>query len=674
MEDKFIGKRLDGRYEIHELIGVGGMAYVYRAYDRQEDRWVAIKILKEEFSNDSDFLRRFRNESKAIALLSHPNIVRIYDVSFGDQIQYIVMEYIDGITLKQYIEQQGAIRWQEVVHFMIQILDALEVAHDKGIIHRDIKPQNILLLSDGTIKVTDFGIARFVESETQTMTDKAIGSVHYISPEQARGDYITDKADIYSTGVMMYEMLTGRLPFVADTAVSVALMQLQAKPRMPREINRSIPRGLEQITMKAMEKNPADRFTSVGEMLDDIEDFKRNPNIVFHYDFLASNYTAANIDDYDVVNYSQDYSDDYEYEEELVKAKRRKKGSMAIKGVLIAVILVGLVVGAVYLMDWWKNEQQNVDVLYEVPNFIGMNYETEIQGKAEYANFTFKLEDGNDPNLEDGAVMNQEPKSGISVKKGREIVLIINGGAGERVSVPEVTNYEQAAAVETLTAMGLNYEIQTIADDEIETGHVVKTDPIAGSPVVAGSKVILYVSKGPETKKVKVPQNLVGDLLYNVTAKIEDAKLIVGNITYDDSSSEPSDRVIAVNPASNEEVAEGTAVNITVSSGKGAPKTLTYTIEMPTDVDMDLQLKVYKNGSLIIEDTINPAYTGGYDFSSTGTSGVDKMVVKLNGQDYMYIDFDYDNKKTTMTDKISFTPPAPDPPSDSGGDSDTGAE
>ena len=217
--DKYIGKRLDGRYEIHELLGVGGMAYVYKAYDNIEKRWVAIKILKEELAGNSDFLRRFRNESKAIAVLSHPNIVKVYDVSFGDRIQYIVMEYIDGITLKQYIEQQGEIKWREALYFTVQILRALQHAHEKGIIHRDIKPQNIMLLEDGTIKVTDFGIARFSQAETQTMTDKAIGSVHYIAPEQARGGYINDKADIYSVGVMLYEMLTGQLPFVADNAV-----------------------------------------------------------------------------------------------------------------------------------------------------------------------------------------------------------------------------------------------------------------------------------------------------------------------------------------------------------------------------------------------------------------------------------------------------------------------
>ena len=233
--DKYTGKRLDGRYEIQELIGVGGMAVVYKAYDTIDDRTVAIKILKDEFLGNQEIIRRFKNESKAIAVLDHPNIVKVYDVSFGDRLQYIVMEYIDGISLKEYLNQQKEIRWKEALHFTMQILRALQHAHEKGIIHRDIKPQNIMLLQDGTIKVTDFGIARFSHSETRTMTDKAIGSVHYIAPEQARGDLTDDKADIYSVGVMLYEMITGQLPFEADNAVSVAIMQLQADPNL-REI------------------------------------------------------------------------------------------------------------------------------------------------------------------------------------------------------------------------------------------------------------------------------------------------------------------------------------------------------------------------------------------------------------------------------------------------------
>ena len=275
--DKYIGKRLDGRYEIHELIGVGGMANVYRCNDTVDDREVAIKILKDEYLNNEEFIRRFKNESKAIAMLSHPNIVKVYDVSFGDMIQYIVMEYIDGITLKEYIESQGIIEWKDVIHLMTQVLKALQHAHESGIVHRDIKPQNIMLLQDGTIKVTDFGIARFSDKATRTMTDQAIGSVHYIAPEQAKGSVTDGKTDIYSVGVMLYEMLTGRLPFDGDSAVTVALMQLQSTPKRPREVNPGIPIGLEQITIRAMQKQPEDRYASAAEMLSDLERFRLNP-------------------------------------------------------------------------------------------------------------------------------------------------------------------------------------------------------------------------------------------------------------------------------------------------------------------------------------------------------------------------------------------------------------
>ena len=265
--DKYIGKKLDGRYEIRELIGVGGMANVYKAYDVLENRVVAVKILREEYMNNDEFMRRFRNESRAISLLDHPNIVKVYDVIFSNRIQSIVMEYIDGITLKDYIEQEHVLRWKEALHFTVQILRALQHAHDKGIVHRDIKPQNIMLLSDGTIKITDFGIARFSRSSTKTITDKAIGSVHYISPEQASGAFTDARSDIYSVGVMMFEMLTGKLPFEADTLVSVAVKQIQSQPALPRSINPDIPEGLQEIVMRAMQKDADKRYQSAAEML-----------------------------------------------------------------------------------------------------------------------------------------------------------------------------------------------------------------------------------------------------------------------------------------------------------------------------------------------------------------------------------------------------------------------
>ena len=286
-EDKYVGKRLDGRYEIGEVIGEGGMAVVYSAWDIEDQIPVAIKILRDEYLGNDEFIRRFKDESKAIAVLSHKNIVKVYDVSFGDRIQYIVMEYIDGITLKDYIEKNGPVNWKETIHFVTQILRALQHAHDKGIIHRDVKPQNIMLLEDGTIKVTDFGIARFSKNTTRsmTMTNKAIGSVHYISPEQARGESTDAKSDLYSLGVMMYEMLTGKLPFDADNAVSVAIMQLQSDPEPPRKINPDIPVGLEEIIIKTMQKEPKKRYRSATEMYNDLLRFKKNPSIRFSYNY-----------------------------------------------------------------------------------------------------------------------------------------------------------------------------------------------------------------------------------------------------------------------------------------------------------------------------------------------------------------------------------------------------
>ena len=636
--DRFIGKRLDGRYEIHELIGVGGMAYVYKAYDRVEGRWVAIKILKEEFSNNSDFLRRFRNESKAIAVLNHPNIVKVYDVSFGDQIQYIVMEFIDGITLKEYIEQEGTIRWQEAVHFTTQILMALECAHEKGIIHRDIKPQNIMLLQDGSIKVADFGIARFLQSETQTMTDKAIGSVHYIAPEQASGDYITDKADIYSVGVMMYEMLTGKLPFVADNAVSVALMQLQAKPVMPRELNPSIPRGLEQITMRAMEKNPVDRFQSAGEMLDDLDEFRRNPNIVFHYDLQTANarYDASrSMEAYDASRQAPAYNDDYEYEEELVRSRRSAKGAMVVKGVLAAAIIVGLAVAVIYFLNYWNNRPEAGDDLLEMPNLVGQLYE-DVIANEEYADFNIQVREGNDPDLQPGEIMNQDPAAGIMVKKDADVELLVNGGVGQ-VEVPDVVTDHMTLeeAQQAIEDAGLHSQVENVADDEVEEGRVISTNPEPGTMVDSGSTVTLRVSTGPAEEMVTVPDGLVGDTLANVSAKLEEAGLVVGNVNRDDTSTLTVDTVISLSPNEGSEISKGSTVDITVSSGKGATKTLSTSIPLPSSVSEDITLEVYRNGTKVTTDTVNPSYGSSYSLSFTGTSGSETVVVTLNGQTYM---------------------------------------
>lgn len=662
--DKYIGKRLDGRYEIHELLGVGGMAYVYKAYDNIEKRWVAIKILKEELAGNSDFLRRFRNESKAIAVLSHPNIVKVYDVSFGDRIQYIVMEYIDGITLKQYIEQQGEIKWREALYFTVQILRALQHAHEKGIIHRDIKPQNIMLLEDGTIKVTDFGIARFSQAETQTMTDKAIGSVHYIAPEQARGGYINDKADIYSVGVMLYEMLTGQLPFVADNAVSVAIMQMQAEPTPPSRINPSIPKGLEEITMHAMEKNPAQRFPSAADMLEDVERFRRNPEIVFRYgEQVDRAYAGTSADIYGNVQQNaapQKYNDNYEYEEEYVRSKNGARASNIIKGIVAAVIVVALVVGGIfgwrYLQNLTASTNKTSDEIV-LPYFVGKIYASDIEGNSEYADLTFEITYGNVPSKQPGEVLRQTPAAGMTVKKGKTVSLTVNGEA-EQVVVEDVKGYKQQDAYDALKALNLSPKIQAVADDDTAVGYVVKTDPAAGSTVSTGTTVTIYVSSGPSTESAVIP-NIVGYQYSAAKEELEAAGFVV-TAEYDDESDKDENTVLSVSPNEGEKAKKGSVVTVTVSSGKGAQKDVYYDIPLPGGVSDDLTMKIYVDGTLVETRTVNPSTSPYSNMTFTG-KGRANLVITLNDQQYITAEIDYTTQSINVTSQQSYATPEPEP-------------
>lgn len=673
--DKYIGKRLDGRYEIHELLGVGGMAYVYKAYDNIEKRWVAIKILKEELAGNSDFLRRFRNESKAIAVLSHPNIVKVYDVSFGDRIQYIVMEYIDGITLKQYIEQQGEIKWREALYFTVQILRALQHAHEKGIIHRDIKPQNIMLLEDGTIKVTDFGIARFSQAETQTMTDKAIGSVHYIAPEQARGGYINDKADIYSVGVMLYEMLTGQLPFVADNAVSVAIMQMQAEPTPPSRINPSIPKGLEEITMHAMEKNPAQRFPSAADMLEDVERFRRNPEIVFHYgEQVDRAYAGTSADIYGNVQQNaapQKYNDNYEYEEEYVRSQNSNRASKIILGIVAAVVVVAVIVGGIYLvkrkgansgsgflsfLPGFSTSSTTSDEIV-LPKFVGMIYASDIEGNSEYADFTFEITYGNVPSKQPGEVLHQDPAAGINVKKGKTVSLTVNGEA-EQVVVEDVKGYKQQDAYDALKALNLSPKIQAVADDDTAVGYVVKTDPAAGSTVSTGTTVTIYVSSGPSKESAVIP-NIVGYQYSAAKEELEAAGFVV-TAEYDDESDKDENTVLSVSPNEGEKAKKGSVVTVTVSSGKGAQKDVYYDIPLPGGVSDDLTMKIYVDGTLIETRTVNPSTSPYSNMTFTG-KGRANLVITLNDQQYITAEIDYTTQSINVTSQQSYATPEPEP-------------
>lgn len=666
--DKYIGKRLDGRYEIHELIGVGGMANVYRCTDTIDDREVAIKILKDEYLNNEEFIRRFKNESKAIAMLSHPNIVKVYDVSFGDMIQYIVMEYIDGITLKEYIDRQGIIEWKDALHLATQILKALQHAHECGIVHRDIKPQNIMLLQDGTIKVTDFGIARFSDKATRTMTEQAIGSVHYIAPEQARGDVTDGKTDIYSVGVMLYEMLTGKLPFDGDSAVTVALMQLQSTPKRPREVNPGIPIGLEQITMKAMQKQPSARYTSAAEMLSDIERFRLNPSIVFDYGksfvdnqptkFVNSIKDAKN-DRTKVIQKpvsderpSQDEPEDDDF------VKEHKPSYYAVKGILIAAVAVCAIFFALAVFRGC-NSVQAKDV--DVPDYVG---KTLVEAKEDNPNnFQFEIKSKYDESKEIGAILDQEPAGGsMKVKSGSTITLTVNGTDTE-VSVPFVTNFSEKEALQSLKDKNFMAEVVYVENTKTPKGYTIDTFPKAGVKTTIGSTVYIYVANGAKQEQVQLP-SVTGLTLSEAKSELEGLGLTV-ETQYDDDSKEAKDTVLGMSPLQYGKVDKGTVVTLTVSSGKGDKNTVSIYVDLPTNTDSSVEMTVIVDGVVDPQysKTLVPKYNKTCTLEITG-SGTSTVVIQLDGQAYREYSIDFSTSSVTTTathDFIVETEPSYEP-------------
>lgn len=650
--DKYVGKRLDGRYEINELLGCGGMARVYRAYDIIDDRTVAIKILKDEFLSNRDFIRRFKNESKAIAVLSHPNIVKVYDVSFGDKIQYIVMENIDGITLKEYIDKQHEISWRDAVYFTIQILRALEHAHEKGIVHRDIKPQNIMLLKDGTIKVTDFGIARFSRDETRTMTDKAIGSVHYISPEQARGDITDEKSDIYSVGVMMYEMLTGRLPFEADNAVSVAIMQMQSEPKRLREINSEIPEGLEDIVLKAMQKNAENRYSSAAEMLQSIEAFRKNPSIRFEYKYFNDDAPTKYLDAINNIKENKSgasYADGYTYREEQETSEKRSKAINILIGVGIALVIFLVVMGLGMVSGWFGFGNKDIDV----PNFLGMKV-TDVVDNSNYK-FTWNIEQAYDANKPEGVIIDQDPKAGSKrVKENSKITLTVNS-SGTLVSIPVLRGLTLDAAKAKIKDAGLVYEVLTVEDSETAEGIVKGTDPKEGTEVVVNSMVRILVSKGPAEKKVAVP-DVINKSLTEAAKLISEKGIKVSENVVKEKSSKPKDTVLSTDPLPGVEINEGTAVTLTVSSGESQERTLKINVDLPSSVSREVSMKVYVNGVMDAGNskTVVPAYNSNYSFSIKGSGEAKSVVVNLDNQKYRVYELNFSQETVRLVEKYNF--------------------
>ena len=564
--ENYVGKRLDGRYEIHEIIGVGGMSVVYKAYDNVDDRIVAVKILKEEFANDDEFVRRFKNESKAIAVLSHPNIVKVYDVSFGDKIQYIVMEYVDGITLKEYIQKQGLITWNDAVYFISQILKALQHAHDKGIVHRDIKPQNIILLSTGEIKVTDFGIARFSRTETRTLTENAIGSVHYISPEQAKGELTDERADIYSLGVVFYEMLTGTVPFEADSAVSVALMQVRDDAKRLTDINPDIPLGLEQICFHAMQKNPLERYQTATEMLLDLEEVIRNPNATFDYSYMVDKQPTKFVKREEVLP-SDSVSDDYDEEDALEEKKNKKK--IVTATILGLVLLVVAIVGLVF----WLTKGVETDTI-KLENFVGQSYDTVI---SNY-NYTFIAEYEKTEAYEPGQIIQQSPAAGEKVIAGATITLTVAASADD-ITVPKVYEITKERAEQELKRYGLtNIKFSEVVSETVQEGYVIYTEPKAGSFVSKETLITVFVSTGPSTTtidNIRMPD--VTGLSQN------DAVAFLTKIGFTNVVVEPQDSeiqkgiVIAQNPSYRTAISADSAIKIYVSTGVATTESSTAT-------------------------------------------------------------------------------------------------
>ncbi len=639
--DRFVGKRLDGRYEIQEIIGVGGMAVVYKAHDNVENRTVAIKILKEEFVSNEEFIRRFKNESKAIAVLSHPNIVKVYDVSFGDLIQYIVMEYIDGITLKEFIERQGSLRWKDAVYFTIQILKGLQHAHDKGIVHRDVKPQNIMVLSDGTIKVADFGIARFARNEQRTITDKAIGSVHYISPEQARGEKTDEKSDIYSVGVMLYEMLTGQLPFEAESAVSVAIMQLQRDPKLPTEVNPSIPLGLEQITMHSMQKTPERRYQSASELLCDLEQFKKDPEATFDYSYFVDNSPTKFVDTLMSSTPASAVVDEEDDIEEEIKEKNNMIPILA--GIASALVVALIILAIIFVPKLLKNTGDEI----ECPNFVGMTID-EVKKNEHFSSFEIDWEYTANEEYDSNIVCDQSQSAKKKLKKGAKLTLYISTGK-TNIKVPDVYGKTESYAISELKSKGFVTTVKMVADDEVEEGLVIKTDPVRTTVVAEGAEVTVYVSTGKEVKMIDIP-HVVGLTQEKAKSLIEKEGLIIETETRDLTSSDKfyeKGYVIAQEPDANssEKVPEGTTIKVYVSTG-----VTNYTYAPTVDIRNDFTnyestgyISLWSEGKMVAKESVKLDFAekSSYTFEKmTGTEKEYEYTVKVRfGDDSEYYSY-----------------------------------
>ena len=617
--DQYIGKMLDNRYEILERIGTGGMAIVYKAKCHRLNRLVAIKILKSDLAQNEEFRRRFNAESQAVAQLSHPNIVSVYDVSRGGDMEYIVMELIDGITLKQYMEKRGQLNWRESLHFITQIMRGLSHAHSRGIIHRDITPQNIMVLRDGSVKVADFGIACLADS-AQTLTQEALGSVHYISPEQARGDRPDARSDIYSSGVVLYEMLTGRLPFEGESAVSVAIQHLSSIPLAPREINPDIPEQLELICMKAMAPDLEHRYQSADAMIADLEAFRKNPEVEMKFDLSdlrpeendEPTRTIRTMPSHTVTIPVHQPERNYPRRERDEDEEPRRAGSGK-RGVLVGAVTVAAVAVVIVLFKTILGSFAPAVVdQYQVPDLYNMTIEeAENDPRIEGVFEIQKAGSEFSADVPEGHILRQDPKK-EETRKGSQLVIQVWVSAGEETGeVPDLENKSEQDARILLEKLNKEYNLELTVEtpeelkqfsEEITEGYVIKTEPAQGEILKKGDTVKLILSKGPDIKPVTVLP-FVGMSIDSVLSQLESYKLTcdAADVEVVDSD-KPGGTIVWQSPASGETVPEWTTIKFRVSAGL-ASSALPITVDIPQNGKDIVKVEIY------VGDEPNPQYS-----------------------------------------------------------------
>lgn len=617
--DQYIGRMLDNRYEILELIGSGGMANVYKARCHRLNRLVAVKILKSDLADNADFRRRFRDESRAVAQLSHANIVSVYDVSTSGETEYIVMELIDGITLKQYMERRGRMDWRESLHFISQIMRGLSHAHSRGIIHRDIKPQNIMVLRDGSVKVADFGIACLADS-AQTLTQEALGSVHYISPEQARGDRPDARSDIYSSGVVLYEMLTGRLPFEGESAVSVAIQHLSSIPLAPREINPDIPEQLELICMKAMAPDLEHRYQSADAMIADLEAFRKNPEVEMKFDLSdlrpeendEPTRTIRTMPSHTVTIPVHQPERNYPRRERDEDEEPRRAGSGK-RGVLVGAVTVAAVAVVIVLFKTILGSFAPAVVdQYQVPDLYNMTIEeAENDPRIEGVFEIQKAGSEFSADVPEGHILRQDPKK-EETRKGSQLVIQVWVSAGEETGeVPDLENKSEQDARILLEKLNKEYNLELTVEtpeelkqfsEEITEGYVIKTEPAQGEILKKGDTVKLILSKGPDIKPVTVLP-FVGMSIDSVLSQLESYKLTcdAADVEVVDSD-KPGGTIVWQSPASGETVPEWTTIKFRVSAGL-ASSALPITVDIPQNGKDIVKVEIY------VGDEPNPQYS-----------------------------------------------------------------